>query len=400
MTSLSPGGGVSYTLPSCSSCHVHSNDPSFIVPSLPLVIQRLVHLLLLTTPSSTDHQHLITALHNAANAAISLIISSSSSTTHSSSSPHPTFTPIPTPHVHSSPPHHTIRILTPLTPLPSPLPSSSVVSLLSGAKKTPCVQQNSVFNAALSPPITQLEAAGKRKKTWAAHLTSLTSPSVPSPSSITPPVSSSHSASSRRPVSDSEMVESPCVQPNSVSYAAVSPSSPETDMLDIEEKRNCDEETKPSHDPALLVSPSSPSTSSLITSSLLNSTQSMTTTSCRQPKTFVHHAAVESLSTSQLEGGEALGQDNGKEAEAVAKKTDETTAHTTTASPPHPIAPCDTDLLPLFPFCMPVTTSELDSMHRFTSGSNNTSRVGVAGIKRRSKQTGGSKQKRSRKMMP
>src|ERR1700679_3831774 len=101
MTSLSPGGGVLYTPPWCSSCHGHSNDPSFVVPSLSLVIQRLVDLLLLTTPSSTDHQHLIAALHNATTAAINLVILSSSSTTHSPSSPCSTSTPSSTPRVHN-----------------------------------------------------------------------------------------------------------------------------------------------------------------------------------------------------------------------------------------------------------------------------------------------------------
>ena len=406
MTSLSPGGGVLYTPPLCSSCHGHSNDPSFVVPSFPLVIQRLVDLLLLTTPSSTEHQHLLTALHNATNAAINLITLSSSSITPSPSSPHSTFTPSPTPLAHS-PPHLTIRILTPLTPLPSPLSSSSTVSLLSGAKKTPCVQQNSASSAGLFPPIApQLNAAGKGKKTWAAHLSSLTSsstsPSSPSPSPITPPVSPSSSATPPRAVSDSEMVESPCAQPNSVSSAAVSPSSPETNMQDIEEKRDCDEEAKPSHDAILPSTPSSPSISSSITSSLLSSTASMMTSSCRQPETSVSYAAVNSLLTTQQEGGETVGRESGKEEEAVAKDADETTAHTTTVPPPHLTSPCNTvtDPIPLSPFCITVTTSEPKPSHQFSPGSIGASCGGVAGTKRKSKQGGGSKQKRSRKMMP
>ena len=217
MTSLSPGGGVLYTLPTCSSCHGRPNDPSFTSPSLSLVLQRLVDLLLLTTPSSVDHQHLLTALHNATTLAINLVTLPSSSSTRSSSSSRPTFTPSLTPLPHN-PVHLTIRILTPILPLPSPLSPSSAVSLASAVKGTPCVQPNSDSSAAVpsSSPDAEMqdgeEIQDENEATQQSHHT--IPPSSTSSSSTSPPFDSS------LPSSTTSTVIPSCRQPETFVVSA------------------------------------------------------------------------------------------------------------------------------------------------------------------------------------
>ena len=92
MTSLSPGDGVSYgpnSSPSSSSRHQHSNDPSFVAPShsliptsLTFLLQRLVDLLILTSPTSSAHRHLTTALDHAITAATRFATHSSLTPSH------------------------------------------------------------------------------------------------------------------------------------------------------------------------------------------------------------------------------------------------------------------------------------------------------------------------------
>ena len=402
MTSLSPGGGVLYTPPTCSSCHGHSNDPSLTSPSLPLVLQRLVDLLLLTTPSSADHQHLLTALHNATTLALNLVTLPFSSSTRSSSSSHPTSTVSLTPLPHS-PSHLTIRILTPIVPLPSPLSPSSAVSLASAVSGTPCVQHNSVSSAALSPSsASQPRIAVKEKKSWASLLTPLTSSSSSSPTSFSPSVTPSRPVSPPCPVSDSVMVGTSCVQPNSDSYAAVSSSSPEVEMQDEDENQDKNEATQQSHQNISPSPTSSPSISPTFDSSLPSSTTSTVASSCRQPKTFVVFAAVESLLITQQGREETAEQESGQRVEAVATNADETITHTHPTS--YPTLTSDTDPTPLPSSCTVVQTNEPVKPklpHPLNLVSNGASRGGVVGKKRKGKHGGGgSKQKHSRKMMP
>ena len=350
MTSLSPGGGVLYTLPTCSSCHGRPNNPSFTSPSLSLVLQRLVDLLLLTTPSSVDHQHLLTALHNATTLAINLVTLPSSSSTRSSSSSRPTFTPSLTPLPHN-PVHLTIRILTPILPLPSPLSPSSAVSLASAVKGTPCVQLNSVSPAALSPSsASQPTIAGKEKQSWASLLTPRTSSPSSSSSSISPSVTHSSPVSPPRPVSDSVMLEATCVQPNSDSSAAVPSSSPDAEMQDGEEIQDENEATQQSHQTIPPSSTSSSSTSPPFDSSLPSSTTSTVIPSCRQPETFVVSAAVESLLTTQQGREETVEQESGQR---VGSGSDECRRdHNTHHHTPHLATPLS-HLILTPPLCLP-----------------------------------------------
>src|ERR1700712_2370524 len=113
MTSLSPGDGVPLTSPSSSPRHGRPNDLSFVSPSLSytppsltLLIQRLVFLLSLTSPTSPDHRHLLTALDHPTTPALTLSPSLSSSSSPPSSPP-----------LSPTSPAFTIRILTPVLPL-------------------------------------------------------------------------------------------------------------------------------------------------------------------------------------------------------------------------------------------------------------------------------------------
>jgi hypothetical protein len=95
-------------------------------------------------------------------------------------------------------------------------------------------------------------------------------------------------------------------------------------------------------------------------------------------------------------------QESGKIGETVAKDTDETTAHTTTHPTPLPTLACDADPTPLPPFCMTVSSSELEFKPppQFHPGSIEDRRGRVVGNKRKSKHVGGSKRKNSKRMMP
>ena len=161
MTSSSPGDDVSITPPSSSPRHGRSNDPSFVVPSfsLPLpslysVIQRLVDLLILTSPTSSAHRHLTTALDHAITAATRITTRPLCPSHRPPLISRPSTT---TPLVHRRRPL-TIRILTPILPLsPSP-PSTPSQSLSSGARSTLSRQLNPRVYAAVESLLSvQLE---------------------------------------------------------------------------------------------------------------------------------------------------------------------------------------------------------------------------------------------------
>ena len=138
-------------------------------PSLSLLIQRLVDLLILTPPTSPAHLHLTTALDHAITAATRMATQPSSPSPPLPPLSHSTITnPV---HQFTS---HTIRILTPILPLsPLPPPSTSSQSLRGGATKTPCRQPNSVSYAALSSRTASrlATASAKKKRCWASLLT-------------------------------------------------------------------------------------------------------------------------------------------------------------------------------------------------------------------------------------
>ena len=406
MTCSSPGDGVSFTSPSSSSRHGHSNEPSYIppspsltLPSLSLLIQRLVDLLILTPPTSPAHLHLTTALDHAITAATRMATQPSSP---SPPSPPLSHSPITTPvHQFTS---HTIRIVTPILPLsPLPPPSTSSQSLRGGATKTPCRQPNSVSYAALSSCTASrlATASAEKKRCWASLLTS-PSPS-PSPSSATPSASPPcPPPSSPSAVSDTVMVETSCVQPNSASHAAVS-SSLMPERMQSEEGEE-DKDGAVQQGVAAIPAPSSASTSSAslpssAASPPLGSETESVSSSCRQLTNLVVFAAVSSLSTPQLVGGKTTGQESGQWAEAVDSDADDTSPHTplTTTPSPH-IHPTP---IPRSAAVSAVVQSKPSAESAQVGGRRRRSIAIVYVGKRKSKVVGGgSKRKRSKKMMP
>ena len=284
-----------------------------------------------------------------------------------------------------------VGVVLPLPPLPPP--STSSQSLRGGATKTPCRQPNSVSYAALSSRTASrlATASAEKKRVWASLLTS-PSPS-PSPSSATPSASPPcPPPSSPSAVSDTVMVETSCVQPNSASHAV-------PERMQSEEGEE-DRDGAVQQGVAAISAPSTSSASlpSSAASPPLSSETESVSSSCRQLTNLVVFAAVSSLSTPQLVGGKTTGQESGQWAEAVNSDADDTSPHTplTTTPSPH----IHHTPIPRSAALSAVVQSKPSAESAQVGGRRRSIAIVYVG-KRKSKVVGGgSKRKRSKKMMP
>lgn len=188
------------------------------------------------------------------------------------------------------------------------------------------------------------------------------------------------------------------MQPNSDSHAAVSSSFPQAEMQDEEVKEDENGAAERAHG---AIPPSSTSPLSISSSSAPSLLSSMPTvsSSCRQSETLVVSAAVYSQLTQQGRE-ETVEQESGDAAEAVAKDSDETIAHSITHPNPLPTLNVDTNPIPLPLPCMTPLATEPQCNVPQESVPSEVSRGRVVGKKRKIKHGGGTKQKSRKRMMP
>jgi hypothetical protein len=104
--------------------------------------------------------------------------------------------------------------------------------------------------------------------------------------------------------------------------------------------------------------------------------------------------------TTQQGREETVEQVSGVAAEAVAKDSDETIAHSITQPNPLPTLNADTNSIPLSSSCMTPLATEPQSKLPRESVPSEVSRGRVVGKKRKIKHGGGNKQKSRKRMMP